>query len=72
MHPSFSPAKAGLIQVQSVEVPVAQYGEMNSGFIRQKIQASERLRQLNEIAVNQVTSLLKSKKLQKLSDSNPS
>jgi hypothetical protein len=45
---------------------------MNSGFIRQKIQASERLRQLNEIAVNQVTSLLKSKKLQKLSDSNPS
>ena len=44
---------------------------LNSVFIRQEISASERLRQLNEIAVNQMTSLLNSKKLQSLKDSQP-
>ena len=45
---------------------------LNSVFIRQDIIASERLRQLNEIAINQMTSLLNhSKNIHKLTDSNP-
>ena len=45
---------------------------LNSVFIRQEIPASERLIQLNGIAVNQMTSLLNSKKIQKLKDTEPS
>lgn len=45
---------------------------LNSVFIRQEIPTSKRLSQLNGIAVNQMTSLLNSKKIQKLKDSEPS
>lgn len=45
---------------------------LNSVFIRQDITASERLRQLNEIAVTQMTSLVSHKKIQSLKDSRSS
>jgi len=42
---------------------------LNSVFIRQGTCQAERLQQLNEIAINQMTSLLNHKKIQKLTDS---
>ncbi|HKK17686.1 MAG TPA: KilA-N domain-containing protein [Opitutales bacterium] len=45
---------------------------LNSVFIRQGIPASDRLRQLNEIAVSQMTTLLNHKRMQSLADSNSS
>jgi hypothetical protein len=41
---------------------------LNSVFIRQGTSQGERLQQLNEIAINQMTSLLNHKKIQKLTD----
>lgn len=45
---------------------------LNSVFIRQELSASDRLRQLNEIAVTQMTSLVSHKKIQSLKDSTSS
>jgi hypothetical protein len=42
---------------------------LNSVFIRQGTSQAERLQQLNEIAINQMTSLLNHKEIQKLTDS---
>jgi len=45
---------------------------LNFVFIRQELSASDRLRQLNEIAVTQMTSLVSHKKIQSLKDSTSS
>ena len=45
---------------------------LNSVFIRQELSASDRLCQLNEIAVTQMTSLVSHKKIQSLKDSTSS